>query len=74
MQKRDKYYKTIITIEILSDYPYDYGFDLSNVQYDMTYGGVSGSVSSKSKIISKKEMTKALIAQGSDPNFIFCEE
>lgn len=74
MQKKKKYYKTIITIEILSDHPYDYGFDLGNIQYDMTYGDVSGSVSSKSKIISKKEMTKALIAQGSDPNFIFCEE
>lgn len=74
MQKEEqKYYRTIITVEILSDFPYDYGFDLSNVAYDMTYGDVSGGISQKCDEITKEEMKKALISQGSDPSFIFGE-
>jgi hypothetical protein len=65
-----KYYKTIITVEILSDFPYSYGFDLRNVWHDMTYGPVSGKIGEDCKEISREEMESLLIAQGSDPSFI----
>ena len=68
-----KYYRTIISIEILSDYPYSYGFDLRNVWHDMTYGDVSGSISEKTTEITKDEMRESLIAQGSDPAFLIYE-
>jgi hypothetical protein len=68
---KQKYYKTIITVEILSDFPYDYGFDLGNIQYDMTYGDVSGRVNSESKEITKNEIEALLIEHGGDPSFIF---
>lgn len=74
MQKeKQKYYRTIITVEILSDFPYDYGFDLRNVSYDMTYGAVSGQISQKCDEITRDKMKKALVSQGSDPSFIIGE-
>ena len=73
MQKKRKYYKTIITVEILSDYPYSVD-TLADVGYDMTDGVVSGQISEKCEEITRDEMEQALIAQGSDPNFIFWEE
>lgn len=69
---KQKYYRTIITVEILSDYPYSVD-TLADVGYDMTEGDVSGQISERCEEITKDEMKKALIAQGSDPNFILCE-
>lgn len=74
MQKKERYYRTIISIEILSDYPYSYGFDLRNVWHDMIYGDVSGTINEKTTEISKDEMEKALITHGTDPSFIFGED
>jgi hypothetical protein len=69
---KQKYYRTIITVEILSDYPYSVD-TLAHVGYDVTEGDVSGSITEKCEEITRDEMKKALIAQGSDPNFILCE-
>ena len=73
MSKNQKYYRTIITVEILSDYPYSVD-TLADVGYDMTEGDVSGHISERCEEFTKDEMKKALIAQGSDPDFIFCGE
>lgn len=72
MQKERKYYRTIINVEILSDFPYD-GSDLKLVAHDIVYGEVSGKVDSDCEEISGYEMEQALLAQGSDPSFIFGE-
>ncbi|NCX76977.1 MAG: hypothetical protein EBX09_08105 [Actinobacteria bacterium] len=73
MQEIQKYYRTIMTIEILSDFPYGDQKDLKTVAYDMTHGDVSGKISSECEEISRYEMEQALLAQGSDPAFIFGE-
>jgi hypothetical protein len=73
MSKNQKYYRTIITVEILSDYPYSVN-TLADVEYDMTEGDVSGKISQMCEEISKDEIKKALIDQGSDPAFILCED
>jgi hypothetical protein len=72
MAEKQKYYRTIITVEILSDYPYSVD-TLADVGYDMTEGDVSGQITEKCEEITKMEMKKALIAQGSDPVFIIGE-
>jgi hypothetical protein len=72
MAEKQKYYRTIITVEILSDYPYSVD-TLADVGYDMTDGDVSGRIIEKCEEITKMEMKKALIAQGSDPAFVFGE-
>lgn len=73
MSNKQKYYRTIITVEILSDYPYSFD-TLADVGYDMIEGDVSGQISEKCEEITRDEMEQALIAQGSDPDFIFCGE
>jgi len=70
---KQKYYRTIISIEILSDYPYSVD-TLADVGYDMTEGDVSGRISEKCDEITKDEMRKSLIAQGSDPAFLIYNE
>jgi hypothetical protein len=70
MTKR-KFYKTIITVEVLSEKPLQYS-DLSHVHYEITDGHCSGIYSNDSpKILNGKQTAKALLKQGSDPEF-FC--
>lgn len=69
-----KFHKTIITIEVLSEEPYDQT-DLNEVAYDITEGHHSGVV----KITSKEEMTGKQAAdelkkQGSDTEFFMLDE
>lgn len=62
-------YKTIMTVEILSEDPIG-SPTLEEVAYEITHGSWSGSyeVSSRSEL-SNEEMREALIEQGSDPGF-----
>jgi hypothetical protein len=64
-----KFYKTIVTIEILSEEPIG-NPDLEEIQYQTTEGHWSGvcDISSVQELTAE-EMSKALIAQGSDPQF-----
>jgi riboflavin synthase len=69
-----KFYKTVITVEVLSEEPYD-ETDLSQVSYDITEGHHSGVV----KITSNEELTgkqaaDELKAQGSDTDFFLLDE
>ncbi len=57
-KNNQKYYRTIITVEILSDYPYSVD-TLADVGYDMTEGDVSGQISERCEEITKDEMKKA---------------
>lgn len=69
MTKR-KFYKTTVEIEILTeDTPYD-ASSLENIGYDISSGDCSGTWKiTKSKTLNGKQAAKALIAQGSDPEF-----
>ena len=62
------------TIEILSNGPLA-EMDLKELAYAITDGDCSGVVDyGKPKILTKREMAKALLAQGSDPQFLLDEE
>lgn len=68
-----KFYKTIVTIEILSEEPIG-NPDLEEIQYQTTEGNWSGVVDVTSEEeLTPEEMSKALIAQGSDPEFFSIE-
>lgn len=70
MTKR-KFYKTIIEVEVLSEDPFRCS-DLEAVQYEITEGHCSGVVKNKgSKALNGEQAAKALLKQGSDPEF-FC--
>lgn len=67
-------HRTVIEVEVLSDQAYSCT-DLEQIANDVIYGGCSGS----SKIVSSQKMTreeaaKALLKQGSDPNFLLGAE
>lgn len=65
----NKFFKTIITIEILSERKYN-STDLTRINYDITDGDCSGKVEISSyQELTPKEAAKELLAQGSDPEF-----
>jgi hypothetical protein len=65
-----KFYKTVITLEVLSeDEPVD-NWDLENIVYGMDKGNLSGVVNTQDPIeLSPAAAALALIEQGSDPEF-----
>lgn len=66
----NKYYKTIVTVEVLSEEPIPNWTDLENLNYQITYGDWSGEVNiGTSEEVDAKTIAKLLINQGSDPGF-----
>lgn len=64
-----KFYKTVVTVTVLSDTPYVYN-DLPQLHFDITAGGCSGEVQCGPGIVlTGKRMAKALRGQGSAPSF-----
>lgn len=68
-----KFYKTVLTVTIISDEPYEY-YDLDHVHYDITRGDCSGEVEVESCEITAKQAAELLIKQGSEPGFLFLDE
>lgn len=69
-----KFFKTTITIEILSEKKYN-STDLEKIAYDITDGDCSGVVNvTEYKELTPVEAAKALLAQGSDPEFFGLDE
>jgi len=67
------YTRTRIVIEVLSDGPYD-PKTLDDVHYDITYGDLSGRWNIEiSEVLTAEAMEKALLTQGSDPDFLLGE-
>jgi hypothetical protein len=65
-----KLYKTVYTIEVLSDEPLG-EVSLADIQYEITEGHCSGVFREKScDELTEYEMARALIRQGSDPTFL----
>lgn len=74
MKKRD-FYKTVITIEVLSEDPLDSNMSLSDLDYFITDGDGSGLIKPwKRKKINGKQAAKELMKQGSDPSFFQIDE
>lgn len=64
-----KFFKTTITIEILSEKKYN-STDLEKIAYDITDGDCSGVVNVTGyDELTPEQAAKALLAQGSDPEF-----
>lgn len=66
-----KFYRTVISVEILSEEPYPPDPELTDVAEDITSGGCSGCVSEivSNEELSGKDMATCLRAQGRDPGF-----
>lgn len=63
------YYKTSITVTVLSSYPYE-ETDLGQVMYDIMDGVCVGGVQrQESEMISQEEMKEACLALGADPEY-----
>lgn len=64
-----KFHRTIITIEVLSEEPYN-PEDLNDVAHDITTGDCSGNWSiTKQEVVDGETMAKLLIQQRSEPGF-----
>ena len=70
-----KYWKTIITVEVLTedDDPPNFN-DLSDVAYEITDGHASGVFSQSSEEVTEEKMRGLLLEQGSDPDFLIIAE
>ena len=74
MSSKRKFYKTVLTVEVLSEEPFECN-DLGDVNYAITQGDCSGTMDcGTSKKISAGTMAKALLKQGSDPEFFGLDE
>lgn len=72
--EKQKYFKTIIQIEVLSDFLYDPA-SIDSIHHDIVNGECSGLWEIKSqKELTKDQMRRALRRQGSDPEFLIQEE
>lgn len=75
---KKKIYRSVITVEVLSETPVDDSFltDLSSVNYEITGGECSGRVQVKSmnEELTGHEAVKAVQNQGSSPDFFMMDE
>jgi len=68
-QSKRKFYRTTITVTVLSEEPFDYD-NLEGVHYAITEGECSGHYeTTKSETLTAKQVAEALQAEGSDPEF-----
>lgn len=75
MDTQQKFYRTVIEMEILSEYEITEDMELEDLVYAITYGDCPGIARIKSsKEVDRKRIVKLLEAQGSDGNFFFCDE
>ena len=69
-QSSRKFYRTLVTVEVLSESPIEGFGELSELAYAITEGDCSGEVTvAPAKKLTGKQAAKALLKQGSDPSF-----
>jgi len=69
-----KFYRTIVTVEVLSEQPLKVD-DLDDLHHAITTGDCSGKVDfGNSEEVDGPTMAKLLMAQGSDPEFFQLDE
>lgn len=67
-----KFYKTVITFEVLSEEPIPPGMDIGNIAYEATEGDyVMRTIGNVKTELDGKQAADALLEQGSTPDF-FC--
>ncbi len=70
-----KFFRRVITIEVLSEEEVNETTSLSQLEYAMTDGDCSINIEwGKSQIVDAKKMAKLLIKQGSDPSFFMLKD
>ena len=70
-----KFYKTIFTVEVVSEEPLADGMYLEDVAYEITLGGCSGIVRQSDPIeLDGMGAAQSLIHQHSDPRFFNLDE
>lgn len=70
MPSNRKFYKTVVTVTILSEEPLGRGIELDDIAHQITRGDWSGEVNTGSSREVTARQTAALLAeQGSDPGF-----
>ena len=70
MVSKRKFYREVITFEILSEEPIPDCLSLGDIHYHTTEGHMSGQFgSTKAEIVDGATMAKLLEKQGSDPEF-----
>jgi hypothetical protein len=70
MPAKKKYYKTIVTVTVLSEEPVDTALGLGDIHEEIINGPWSGVVDVGEGVeLTGKEMAAALLAQGSDSEF-----
>lgn len=74
----DTFYKTIVTIEVLSDRPLtnDGGYDYSLVEIvnEILYGDFSGKYELSEEVVTKEQMAELLLDQGCYPEFLLGDD
>lgn len=75
-----EFYRTILTVEVLSDRPltdqHGYNLSLEDIAFEGAYGDFSLVWKVNQMIVGRKELADLLIEQGSEPGFLLgdCEE
>lgn len=70
MPSNRKFYKTVVTVTILSEDPVNQNIDLGGINHQITDGDWSGEVAmGESQKVTASEVAKLLEEQGSDPSF-----
>ena len=70
-QEGARYYRTVVQVEVLSDFPGVGDLDLGTIAREIVHGECSGKVAVVSQqVLSKHQMARALVRQGSDPDFM----
>lgn len=70
MKNKNKYYRTTVTVTVLSEEPFTTTPELNELHYAITDGDCSGDISiTKQETLNGKQIAKALQDQGSDPGF-----
>lgn len=68
---KNRYFRTVVSIEILSNEPIPDTISLEDILYGITYGHWSGLVThEQSKEIKAPKARRLLQKQGSDPTFL----
>jgi hypothetical protein len=71
MPSQRKFYRSVVTVEILSETPIPNDISLDDIYYEITEGDWSGvcDLETLNEEIDGPTMAKLLLAQGSDPGF-----
>lgn len=75
MNEQKKFYRTVVTVTVLSENPLGDDLGLGALEYAITEGDCSGVLERTSEVgVDAKAMASLLLEQGSDPSFFGLHE